>query len=97
MRDEPSDWDALVPHVVHPIKVAALEAMRWIDEPFSAVDLDRMHADPPGVRAVAYHLRVLALDLPALRPVNDARWVQRSCCGLLRTGRYASGRSPDGG
>ena len=41
--------------------------MQWIDEPFSAVDLDRMHDDPPGVPAIAYHLRVLAFDLPVLR------------------------------
>jgi hypothetical protein len=67
MRDEPIDWDALVPRAVHPIRVAALEAMRWIEEPFSAADLDRMHDDPPGVPIIAYHLRILAFDLPVLR------------------------------
>ena len=67
MRDEPLDWDALVPRAVHPIRVAALEAMQWIDEPFSAVDLNRMHDDPPGVEGIAYHMRALAFDLPVLR------------------------------
>jgi hypothetical protein len=67
MRGEPLDWDALVPRAVHPIRIAALEAMQWIDEPFSAVDLDRMHDDPPGVETVAYHMRVMAFDQPVLR------------------------------
>ncbi|HSS50795.1 MAG TPA: hypothetical protein VLX28_17790 [Thermoanaerobaculia bacterium] len=57
----------LVSRTLHPIKVAALEAMWWIDEPFSALDLNKMHDDPPGIHATAYHLRVLAFDLPVLR------------------------------
>jgi hypothetical protein len=57
----------LAPLLLHPMQVAAIEAMRWIDEPFSSVDLDRMHDDPPGVSAIAYHLRSLAFDLPVLR------------------------------
>jgi len=71
MRDEPLDWDVLVPRTVHPIRVAAVEAMRWIDEPFSAVDLDRMHDDPPGVEATAYHMRVLAFDLLVMRLYDE--------------------------
>jgi hypothetical protein len=68
MREEPLDWDALVSRTVHPVRVAVLEAMRWIDEPFSAVDLRRMHGDdPPGVEVIAYHMRGLALDLRVLR------------------------------
>jgi hypothetical protein len=68
MRDEPLDWDSLVSRTVNPIRVAALEAMCWVDEPFSAVDLNRMYGgDPPSVEAVAYHLRALAFDLPVLR------------------------------
>jgi hypothetical protein len=68
MRDEPLDWDVLVPLAINEIRVAALEAMRWIDEPFSAVDLSRMYGDDrPTVQAIAYHLRGLAFDLPVLR------------------------------
>lgn len=66
MRDEPLDWDALVPRVIHPIRVATVEAMMWIEEPFSPVDLDRMHEDPPGIETVAYHMRTLASDLLVL-------------------------------
>jgi hypothetical protein len=68
MRDEPLDWDILISYTVDPIRVAALEAMRWIDEPFSAVDLNRMYGgDRPSTSAIAYHLRGLAFDLPVLR------------------------------
>ncbi len=67
MKDEPLDWGVLVPLAINPIRVAIPEAMRWIDEPFSAVDLDRMHEDPPGIEAIAYHMRILAFDLPLLR------------------------------
>jgi hypothetical protein len=71
MRNEPKDWDEIVSRSVHPIRVAALEAMRWIDEPFSPVDLTMMHDDPPGVEMVAYHMRCLAFDLPVLRLYDE--------------------------
>lgn len=67
MRDEPVDWAGLAPLVLPPMQVAALEAMRWIDEPFSAADLHQMCVDSPGTPAFAYHLRTLAFKLPTLR------------------------------
>lgn len=67
MRDEPVDWAGLVPLVLPAMQVAALEAMRWIDEPFSAADLHQMCEDSPGTPATAYHLRTLAFKLPVLR------------------------------
>jgi hypothetical protein len=69
MRGEPVDWGRLAPLVLSPVQVAALEAMRWIDEPFSAVDLHQMHDEDesPGTPALAYHLRTLAFRLAALR------------------------------
>ena len=30
------DWEALVPLVIHPLKVAILEALEWIGQPLSA-------------------------------------------------------------
>lgn len=61
------DWDALVPCAINPTRVAILEAMRWIDEPFSAVDLNKMYEDdPPGISAIAYHMRTLAFDFLVL-------------------------------
>lgn len=67
MRGEPVDWGRLAPLVLPPMQVAALEAMRWIDEPFAAADLHQMCDDSPGTPAFAYHLRILAFKLPALR------------------------------
>lgn len=71
MRDEPLDWGGLVPLVVHPVKVAIIEAMQWIDEPLSAMDVHRMHDHSPGTSAVAYHLKSLAFDLPVLRLYDE--------------------------
>jgi hypothetical protein len=71
MKARPFEWNALGPRI-HLIKVAALEAMHWIDEPFSAVDLDRMHEDTPGLESISYHLRVLALrPRPVLRLYSE--------------------------
>lgn len=67
MTNELWDWNALASRKVHPVRVATLEAMQWIDEPFSAVDLDRMHEDSPGIETIAYHMRVMASDPPILR------------------------------
>ena len=65
--DEPIDWEKLVPLIVHPTKVAIIEAMLWIDEPFSAVDVEEMTDGKLPTTAIAYHLRHLALDLSILR------------------------------
>jgi len=74
MKDEPFDWGLLISHSIHPIRIAAVEAMRWIEEPFSAVDLKRMHEeDPPSVEVIAYHLRVLATELPMFRVYETER------------------------
>lgn len=89
MRDEPLDWDVLAPRTVHPIRVAAVEAMRWIDEPFSAVDLDRMHDDPPGVEAIAYHMRVLAFDLLVMRLYDE-----ETSAGHAASSNYFRNRTP---
>ena len=34
-------WGALVPHVVHPAKVATIEAMLWLKQPLSSNQLDQ--------------------------------------------------------
>ncbi len=80
MRDEPVDWGRLVPHTVHPVRVAAVEAMLWIGEPFSAADLDQMYEESPGLPVIAYHLRVLAFGLPVLclYRVEEVRGTHRS-------------------
>jgi hypothetical protein len=53
-------WESLVPLLVHPAKVAIIEAMSWIDLPLSATDLDRVLQGEAGVSLLSYHLRKLA-------------------------------------
>jgi hypothetical protein len=63
-------WDALVPHVVHPVKVSIVEAMSWMDQPLSSTELVRL-IDDEGIYLshVAYHVRKLA-DAGAIEPVS---------------------------
>jgi len=59
------DWASVVP-LIHPVKVAIIEAMLWVGEPMSAVDVERMHETSPGLTTVSYHLRNLAVDFSIL-------------------------------
>jgi len=94
MRDRPdnesSEWDEIVSGGVHPLRVAAVEAMRWIGEPFSPSDLVRMHTDPPGIETVAYHMRALASLLPVL-DLYDEEMIR----GATRKLYYFRGRTPE--
>ncbi len=50
-------WGTLVPHVVHPAKVAAIEAMLWIEQPLSCVQLVRLFdRDDLYLSLVSYHV-----------------------------------------
>jgi hypothetical protein len=42
----PVNWEELVPLLVHPLRVAVIEALRHIDEPLSAPDLPRSASTP---------------------------------------------------
>jgi hypothetical protein len=53
-------WDELVPHFVHPLKVAIIEAMLWIDRPISASELARVFLEEFDLSLVSYHLNKLA-------------------------------------
>jgi len=57
----PFDWSVLVPPVVHPMRVTIVEALRWIRQPLSAIELKRVF-DGEGFSTsyVSYHLAVLA-------------------------------------
>lgn len=72
-------WDVLVPRIVHPLKVAIIEALCWIGEPLSAKELDEVLEGEWGLSLVAYHLRQLA-KLEAVEPVR-----QRAVRGALQT------------
>src|SRR3954447_6710026 len=41
MTDTQFNWESLVPHLIHPAKVAIIEAMKWIGVPVSPRELDR--------------------------------------------------------
>jgi hypothetical protein len=89
MRDESQGWDEIVSRDIHPIRVAVLEAMLWIDESFSPVDLDRMHDDPPGVETIAYHMRALTSSPRVLRLYDE-----ESIRGATRKLYYFRNRTP---
>lgn len=50
-------WGALVPHVVHPAKVAAIEAMLWMEQPLSCNQLVNLFdRDDLYLSLVSYHV-----------------------------------------
>jgi hypothetical protein len=64
-------WDMLVPRVVHPLKVAIVEAMLWIDLPLSSTDLVKVMDDPDiYLSHVAYHVSRL-VNAGALKPIRN--------------------------
>ena len=54
------EWDALVPFLIHPLKVAIFETMSWIDAPLSASELARIFMSEFELSLVSYHLTKLA-------------------------------------
>ena len=60
------DWGDLTPLIVHKTKLVILEAMLWIDEPLSAVDIEIMCDGELDISVLSYHFRSLAFDLPVL-------------------------------
>lgn len=69
--DEPDfDWAWLVPRLVHPIKVAIVEAMLWIDRPISASELEKVFDGEIGLGLVSYHMKELA-KLGAIAKVGE--------------------------
>jgi DNA-binding transcriptional ArsR family regulator len=59
--DEPLifDWSALVPRIVHPLKVTIIEAMCWIGRPLSAAELVEVFDERFSVSHISYHVREL--------------------------------------
>jgi hypothetical protein len=78
----------LVPHLVHPLKVAIIEAMGWIDEPVSPRELDLAFEEEFGVSLVSYHVRILA-DYGALEKVR-----QQAVRGALQTFYVLAAKEP---
>lgn len=69
----PFDWEALVPRIVHPIKVAVIEALLWVDQPLSSSDLAKLfdREDMP-LSNISYHVRALA-KMGVLKKVRERR------------------------
>lgn len=54
-------WGTLVPHVVHPAKVAAIEALLWMEQPLSCNELvNLLDSEEFYLSLVSYHVRLLA-------------------------------------
>ena len=67
---EPFDWSALVPRVAHPLRVAIVEALLWIDQPLSSTDLVKLMDSPEiYLSHVAYHVGRL-VEAGVLKPVR---------------------------
>lgn len=70
------NWAALVPLLVHPVKVEIIEALSWVGLPLSATDLDRLLHGQIGVSLLSYHLRKLvevgAIERVRQEPVRGA-------------------------
>jgi hypothetical protein len=54
--DEPFDWAMLVPHVVHPLQVAIVEALWWIGRPLAASELKEVFEHEFGLSLISYHV-----------------------------------------
>lgn len=64
------NWDTLVPHLIHPAKVAIIEALEWVEVPLSPKELDRIFDEEFGVSLVSYHVRTL-MDVGAVERVRQ--------------------------
>ena len=70
----PFSWDELVPLLVHPLRVAIIEALRHIGEPLSTADFQEMIEDDCSLSVISYHLvtltRVGAVVVVEQRPAG---------------------------
>ena len=66
------DWAALVPRIVHPVKVAIVETLLWIGHPLSATELRDLFDEPEYcyLSIVSYHVGKL-VEFGALRETGS--------------------------
>lgn len=69
-NEPPFDWGALVPFYIHPLRVAIIEALLWIDKPLSATDVKKLLDDGTTVGLISYHVKELAAT-GAIRKVRS--------------------------
>jgi len=84
-------WEPFLPHLVHPIKVAIVEALLWIGQPLSAVQFGRVLRgvdDGFCESNVRYHVRHL-VELGVLEVTSDYGGAPREKFFYFATGRPA--------
>jgi hypothetical protein len=90
-HERPYDWMALVPSLVHPMRVAIIEAMLWVDRPISATDMVHMHNEEFNVSFISYHFRMLADPKVRIIEKVKGRRVRGAEEKFLRLRNLASG------
>jgi predicted transcriptional regulator len=70
------DWGALLSRSVHPTRLWIIEAMRVIDRPLSASELEQILDRKQSTSAISYHLLTLAkigiVELAGMQQVRGA-------------------------
>jgi hypothetical protein len=87
------DWGVLVPRLVHETKVSIIEAMRWLERPLSARELQAICGGEKSISGFEYHLLSLVeahgIALVGRRRVRGAReshcFLTDAMRGLART------------
>lgn len=67
-----TDWQVLVPRLIHSTKVLIIEAMLWIERPLSATELAKMTNGAIAISSFSYHLDRLR-DAEALEVVTKLK------------------------
>lgn len=57
---DPLDWGALLSRSIHPTRLWIIEAMRVIDRPLSASELEDVFERRQSTSAISYHMTTLA-------------------------------------
>jgi hypothetical protein len=57
---DPLDWSALLSRSIHPTRLWIIEAMRVIDRPLSASELEDVFERKQSTSAISYHMTTLA-------------------------------------
>lgn len=72
------DWAAIVPHAIHPLKVAIIEALTWIEQPLSPTQMAGLFDDSKYyLSLVSFHAKGLekwgAIETVETRQVRGAQ------------------------
>lgn len=59
-ESDPLDWGALLSRSIHPTRLWIIEAMRVIDRPISASELEDVFEGKQSTSAISYHVTTLA-------------------------------------